>query len=194
MIAVEGIIGSGKTTTAKLLASHTGATLIQEDLTSCPFLEKFYGDSEKYATETEFSFLLIHYHQLRKLQDSTHVVTDFVLAKDLIFAELNLKHRFRSSFSSLYWELSKEVTHPDVCIFLKVEPSLALERILSRGRAFEKGISLDYLAQLEEHYFRMLPGLVNELVTIEVSRHDTTDVVLSRILAVLREMELVEGS
>lgn len=88
-IAIEGVIGSGKTTVARLLAKETGAEFLGEAAESNPFLEQFYTDPCKYAFETELNFALIHYHQLAHRRDGA-VVTDFTLGKDLVFARMNL--------------------------------------------------------------------------------------------------------
>src|SRR6266446_6288505 len=90
IIAVEGPIGSGKTTTATLLADRMGVPAILENTVAHPFLQDFYADPAKHAIQTELAFLLIHYHQLNDLPQAVHIVTDFAPAKDLAFAIMNL--------------------------------------------------------------------------------------------------------
>ncbi len=92
-IAVEGCIAAGKTTVATGLAALRGHPPLLEDFEMNPFLREFYQDPEANTTETEFAFLLVHYHQLRKQSErpkNREVIADFHLGKDLIFAEMNM--------------------------------------------------------------------------------------------------------
>src|SRR5215204_1157235 len=98
MIAIEGCIGAGKSTTARRVAEFLGWDAILEQTSTHPFLEAFYSDTDLYALETELAFVLIHYHQIHPLDGSAQYVSDFSPVKDLIFAEMNLPPRDLATF------------------------------------------------------------------------------------------------
>jgi len=154
LIAIEGCIGSGKTTIAQGLAEFRHSALLLEDFSSVPFLEKFYGDPARYALETEFSFLLRHYHQLHLVSSGVReIIADFALDKDLIFAELNMADRTaRRVFTDLYDVLNSRIPKPDVTIFLAASDNLVLERITRRGRPFELAAPPEYYCGLNAAY------------------------------------------
>src|SRR5208337_2672049 len=118
LIVVEGCVGAGKSTVAEGLASRRGSKLLLEDFESNPFLRAFYEDPVGNATETEFAFLLLHFHQLKNQAGTasrSEVFADFHLGKDLLYADLNLKDtRLNRLFTELY----------DICIEKTPRPSL----------------------------------------------------------------------
>src|SRR5437868_13596357 len=109
MIAIEGCIGSGKSTTARLVAEALGWNTLLEKTKLHPFLEDFYTDPDKYAIETELNFVLLHYNQLHPLDHSQSVVSDFSPAKDLIFARMNLRGPDLALFEHVYRALMIKV-------------------------------------------------------------------------------------
>ena len=156
LIAVEGCIAAGKTTVATGLAAFRGNPPLIEDFEMNPFLRDFYEDPDANATETEFAFLLVHYHQLRKwaAQLATgEVISDFHLGKDLIFAEMNMSDpeelRLFRELNSL---CAKRTARPDVLVFLSAPTSLICDRIIARGRDFEQTIQKSYYDQLNCRY------------------------------------------
>lgn len=156
LIVVEGCVGAGKTTIAKLVSQLRGSATLLEDFSANPFLIPFYENPKNYATETEFTFLLQHYHQLKKEADDincSEVVSDFHLYKDLIYADLNLSpEAILRIFYDLYKELASQVHTPDLMICLSATTELVVERIRNRNREFELHIGADYYGQINSAY------------------------------------------
>jgi len=155
-LAIEGVIGVGKTSLAKLLAQRMGAKLILEEVEENPFLEGFYSDAERYAFQTQIFFLLSRYRQLSGLFQGElfhrGVVSDYILAKDKVFAYLNLNDNELFLYNRLYPLLEDKVPRPDLVIYLQAGTDFLLGRIKERGRPFEGAISRDYIDSLNEAY------------------------------------------
>lgn len=176
LIAVEGCIAAGKTTVATGLAKLRSEELLLENFDLNPFLRKFYQDPEGNALETEFAFLLVHYHQLRTSAAQSReqeVVADFHLGKDLLFAEMNMTDREElQAFRQLSGLCAKKIASPNVLIFLSAPISLIVERVHARGRDFEQGISMDYYAALIEKYEQFYEQYVGAKVRIAMDEWD----------------------
>ncbi|HBO69098.1 MAG TPA: deoxynucleoside kinase [Deltaproteobacteria bacterium] len=155
-IAIEGAIGVGKTSLAKLLAQKFGARLVQEEVGNNPFLERFYEERRKYAFQTQLFFLLSRYRQQREIAQGNlfekGIVSDYVLAKDKIFAFLNLEEDEISLYEMIYKLLVPTVPRPDLVIYLQARPEVLLSRVRKRGVEYERNISLDYLRTLSDAY------------------------------------------
>ena len=155
-IAIEGAIGVGKTSLAKILANQFGWRLVQEDVGHNPFLERFYENQRKFAFQTQLFFLLSRYRQQRELSQGNlfekGVVLDYVLAKDKIFALINLEDDEISLYDSIYRLLVPTVPRPDLVIYLQARPEVLLSRVRKRGVDYERNISLDYLKTLSDAY------------------------------------------
>jgi len=155
-IAIEGPIGVGKSSLAKLLAQKFGSRLVKEEVTHNPFLERFYENSRKYAFQTQLYFLLSRYRQQKELAQGdlfeTGVVCDYILAKDKIFALINLEDDEVSLYESIYKLLVSTLPKPDLVIYLQARPEILLSRVRKRGIAYERNISLDYLKTLSDAY------------------------------------------
>jgi deoxyguanosine kinase len=154
LIAVEGCLGAGKTTVAKGLATYRRSQFLLEDFESNPFLRAFYDDPTHNAVETEFAFLMLHFHQLKNHANAqTETVADFHLGKDLLYAELNLRGaRAKQIFASLYRLCLESVPVPSVLIFLSAPTDLLVERIRARNREFELSIDERYYAAVNAAY------------------------------------------
>jgi deoxyguanosine kinase len=165
LIAIEGCLGVGKSTVARGLAAFRRSTVMLEEFDKNPFLRAFYKDPIGNATETEFAFLLLHFHQLKINASSiarSEIISDFHLGKDLIYADLNLPDpRVRASFGDLYGLCLQEIPTPDLLVMLSSTDDLLLDRIRSRNRDFEQEIDVGYYASLNaayEAFFLRYPG------------------------------------
>jgi len=153
-IAVEGPIGVGKTSLARRLADTLGATTAFEEAEANPFLERFYTA----ALPTQLSFLFQRARKLEALAqtDMFHPVrvADFVLEKDLLFAELTLDDSELALYHEVYRRVTPQVAHPDLVIYLQAPVEVLMRRIARRGRAFERGVNRDYLEQVVDAYMQ----------------------------------------
>lgn len=154
--AVEGNIGVGKTSLAKLLAGKLKAGLLLEEVDQNPFLPSFYQDRSGYAFQTQIFFLLSRYRQQKEFVQTDlftqRIVTDYIFAKDKIFAYVNLDDNELSLYERLLPLLEKDVPFPDLVIYLQASPEFLFKRIRERGRPYEESISLEYLRELTEAY------------------------------------------
>jgi deoxyguanosine kinase len=155
-IAIEGPIGVGKTSLAQALGLRIGARIVLEDTDSNPFIARFYQDPEKYAFPVQLYFLLTRYNQQRQLaqQDlfAQATVTDYLLAKDRIFARLNLDPDELVLYEGVYRLLDGQLTRPDLVVYLRARVEVLAERLRKRNRTFERHISLDYLERVSAAY------------------------------------------
>ena len=184
LIAVEGCIGVGKTTWAKALTKTRLSQLVLENFTANPFLQSFYENPHGNALETELHFLLIHYHQLKKIQkeNATETITDFAFFKDNIFAELNIsKPEEIKVFTHLYNYLSEQLRPVDLVIYIRGGDETILNRIENRKRAGEMKINEDYFIKLSrayEGFFARYPGHVYTVQADQVDCIKYPEVVL----------------
>jgi len=155
-IAVEGPIGVGKTTLAQLLADSFGYQTFLEKPAENPFLVDFYKNPSKNALATQLFFLFQRVKQIQDLKQGdifTPVhVSDFLLDKDKLFAQVTLSEHELSLYNQIYDYLSLDLPTPDLVIYLQAETKTLFERVLQRGREIEKGISFEYLDLLNESY------------------------------------------
>lgn len=155
-ISIEGPIGVGKSSLAQILARKFGARLVKEEVANNPFLERFYEDPRKFAFQTQLFFLLSRYRQQKEVAQGnlfeSGVVCDYILAKDKIFALINLEDDEVSLYESIYKLLVSTLPKPDMVIYLQARPEVLLSRVRKRGVAYERNISLDYLKTLSDAY------------------------------------------
>ena len=157
-IVVEGPIGCGKSTLARLLAERYGANLLMEDPTENPFLPQFYRDMKRYALATQMFFLFQRVNQLSAIRQpdmfERKTIADYMLAKDTLFAKLTLDDNEFALYSQLYNHLRPQAPTPDLVIYLQASVDSLLGRIQRRARPMERGITEDYLMRLSETYTR----------------------------------------
>jgi len=155
-IAVEGIIGVGKTSLAEMLAKRMDAKIILEVVEKNPFLADFYKAMDAFAFQTQIFFLLSRHKQQMEMKQmelfSTNLISDYMFEKDKIFANLTLKDTELPLYNKIFDILKKEILKPSLIIYLQIDPEKALSRIKKRARPFEKDITFDYLKELNEAY------------------------------------------
>jgi deoxyguanosine kinase len=195
LITIEGCVGVGKTTVSQGLARQRGSMLLLEDFESNPFLKSFYADPQDNALEVEFTFLLLHYRQLRAISTqsrSSNVVADFHLWKDLIYGDLNLSDpAVLRVFRELHEILSKNIPVPSVLVMLSASTELLLERISQRGREYEQLMPPGYFARLNDAYESAFGQYKGRKLRVPMDRWDfVRDPDLFESLDVMIEREL----
>ncbi len=155
-IIIEGPIGVGKTSLAKLLAKEFNARCVLEKPEENPFLPQFYQDRKKYAFQTQLFFLLSRFQQQKEIAQldlfNQMTLCDYLFAKDRIFASLNLDDHELALYEQIYHLLNGQIPVPDLVIYLQAKPEVLLHRIKLRNHPYEKEIDLDYLKMLTEAY------------------------------------------
>ncbi len=151
-IVVEGAIGAGKTTLARMLGKHYDARLELEKDEENPFIANFYKNRASTAFQTQIFFLMNRYHQYMKLAQrelfNSVVLTDFLFQRDRVFASINLKGHDLALYEQIYKLVENKVPKPDLVIFLQASTSVLMERIQKRGRSYENQIDAGYLDEV----------------------------------------------
>jgi deoxyguanosine kinase len=155
-IAIEGVIGAGKTSLAHLLEQRMGGRIVLEEFEENPFLEDFYRDPEHYAFQTQIFFLLSRYRQQEQIMQydlfERRIIADYMFVKDRIFATLNLNEKEMTLYNMLARILEKRIIKPDLAIYLKATTKKIMHNIRRRGRSYEKQIKEDYIEALNNLY------------------------------------------
>jgi deoxyadenosine/deoxycytidine kinase len=155
-IAIEGPIGVGKSSLARRLGAHLGAELMMERADENPYLERFYDDAPGYAFQTQVFFLFQRMRQVRELSQpgmfSRPVVSDFMMAKDALFARMNLSDEEYRLYAQMYAQVAAQVPQPDLVLWLQARPATLMERIRQRGIGMERRIDEAYLQRLCDGY------------------------------------------
>ena len=192
-IAIEGVIGAGKTTLAQMLSERLGARLVLERFEENPFLPKFYEDPEHYAFQTQIFFLLSRYKQQRDLFQADlfqdFLITDYSFEKDKIFAYLTLADEELKLYEKLLGAIERNVPTPDLVIYLQCSIERLMTNIHHRGRKMEENISEDYIRDLNEAYnyfffrYKGAPLLIVKATDIDfVGNKDDFEDLLGQIL------------
>ncbi len=157
-IAIEGVIGAGKTTLAELLADQRKARLVLEQFEENPFLPKFYEDRQRFAFQTQLAFLASRFKQQQHMtnRDLFHgfIISDYLFEKDRIFARLNLDDDELALYDKIYQIMAGITAKPDLVIFLQSNVKRLMQNIKNRGREYEKHITEGYLSELNDAYNR----------------------------------------
>jgi len=157
-IVIEGPIGVGKTSLAKKLAESLAGDLILEEVFENPFLERFYRDGQSAALPAQMFFLFARARQIEDLRQSDMFanvrVSDYLFAKDQLFAELNLSKDELELYNKVVDSLNVDAPVPDLVIYLQASVDSLLDRISRRGIAYERAIERNYLEKLTDAYAR----------------------------------------
>ncbi len=155
--SIEGVIGVGKTTLARMLQSSFEADLVLEVFEENPFLSNFYSDRARFAFQTQIFFLLSRYHQQRRninerLEVAKAVISDYTFEKDALFARINLQGDELDMYYSVQEALAEKVTPPDLVVYLRASTETLMQRIAQRDRPYERSMERDYIDQLNRSY------------------------------------------
>lgn len=155
-IAIEGVIGAGKTTLAQLLSERNNARLVLERFEENPFLPKFYEDRKRYAFQTQLAFLASRFKQQQKMTNKElfdeYIISDYIFEKDRIFARLNLDEDELALYDNIYGIMAGISAKPDLVIYLQSTVERLMENVRQRGRDYEEHITTDYLQELSDAY------------------------------------------
>lgn len=176
-VALEGLIGAGKTTLARRFAEHWKGRTVLEEFEDNPFLPRFYNDQQRYAFSVELSFLAQRYHQLKRVGERSLfepvTVADYSIGKSLVFASVTLPPDERALFTDLYTIMYGGLPKPDLLVYLHLPIDRIRDRIRSRGRSYEQAIPVEYLERLQEGYLDHLhksPG--QRALVVDLGHHD----------------------
>jgi deoxyadenosine/deoxycytidine kinase len=176
-IAIEGPIGVGKTSLARRLAESLGAEILLEEAEANPFLERFYQDPRGAALPTQLFFLFQRARQIEELRQadifSDTRISDFLIEKDRLFAEVNLDRHELTLYDKIYESLNVDAPAPDLVVYLQAPVDTLLFRVAQRGISYERRIGRRYLERLAEAYARFFhaydasPLLIVNAATID---------------------------
>jgi deoxyguanosine kinase len=156
-IAIEGVIGVGKTTLARLLQNTFEAEVLLEIFEENPFLSDFYADRARYAFQTQIFFLLSRYRQQNNnvpqiLARGKNLVADYTFTKDALFAAINLKGDELDMYHKVHEALGEKIPKPDLIVYLQASTDMLMQRIAFRDRSYERQMERDYIKQLNVAY------------------------------------------
>lgn len=173
-LAIEGVIGVGKTTLARALQGAFQAELVLEVFEENPFLSDFYVDRERYAFQTQIFFLLSRYHQQRRavpsiLEHKQPLIADYTFAKDALFAGINLQGDELEMYHRVHDALAEKIPNPDLILYLRADTDVLMQRIASRDRPYERNMDRQYIDRLNQAYdafYVKPPGVENETAVL----------------------------
>jgi deoxyadenosine/deoxycytidine kinase len=185
-IVVEGPIGVGKTSLARLLAVEFHARTVFEQVEDNPFLPKFYKARETYAFQNQTFFLLNRYQQQLALSQQDlfnhNTVADYLFAKDNIFATLTLSNEELKLYQQIFALLTTRVPKPDLVVYLQARPEVLYKRLKKRDKPYERGVTFEYLAEVAQAYNRFFFNY-DETPLLVVNTSDIDFVASSKHLA-----------
>jgi deoxyguanosine kinase len=196
-IAIEGVIGVGKTTLVRLLRPRFGADGLLEVFEENPFLSSFYADRERYAFQTQMFFLLSRYQQQRRAVPQAlargPLIADYTFAKDALFARINLKGDELELYDNLHNALAEKIPMPDLIVYLRATTATLMQRIARRDRPYERQMEWAYIDALNHTYDAFFshhaypPILTLEVDDLDfVARPDDLQAIETRIRSTLK--------
>jgi deoxyguanosine kinase len=173
-IAIEGVIGVGKTSLARLLQPIFQTELLLEVFEENPFLADFYADRKRYAFQTQIFFLLSRYRQQReavpKILAEGNLIADYTFEKDALFARLNLEGDELSTYTLVHEALAERIERPDLIVYLKADTDVAMQRIAYRDRSYERQMERSYIEELNSAYDAFFSGYkANRVLEIDTN-------------------------
>lgn len=179
-IAIEGNIGAGKTSLAKIMSTKFNADLALEGFAENTFLPQFYENPERFAFPLEMSFLAERYQQLKSQQElstaqNNLLITDYIFEKSMLFAQVNLSHHELDLFRRFFEMINQSLNKPELILYLHKSTPALLSNIAKRGRDYEKSIQGEYLDKVTEQYHQYLKH--NPFNTIIIIESDDLDFV-----------------
>jgi deoxyguanosine kinase len=178
-LAIEGVIGVGKTTLARLLQPAFQANLLLEVFEENPFLSSFYSDRARYAFQTQIFFLLSRYHQQRQgipkaVADGANLISDYTFEKDRLFAQINLQGDELDMYYRVHEALAEKILPPDLTVYLRADTKTLLQRITQRDRPYERDMDPGYIEQLNQAYdhFFLTPAREKSVLVIDSNHLD----------------------
>ncbi|MAT39502.1 MAG: deoxynucleoside kinase [Ectothiorhodospiraceae bacterium] len=192
-IAIEGAIGSGKTSLAKLLHEKLGGKLVLERFEENVFLSRFYEDPERFAFQTQMFFLLTRFKQLQQLTQhdlfDEYIIADYIFEKDKIFANLNLQDDELQLYNMMVGNIEKSLPAPDLVVYLQASSDRLWQNIKQRGRDFEEPITRKYIKDVNDAYnyyffrYKGAPLLIVNTTEIDfVKNEEHLDELIQQIL------------
>jgi len=199
-IVVEGPIGSGKTTLARMLADKFPVDYLSEKAEANPFLPRFYQDAQRYALPTQLFFLFQRANQIKDLSQrdmfAKPIVADFFLEKDALFARLNLDDEEYALYHNIYTHLQLKAPKPDLVIYLQTPIDALAERIEERNVHYEQNMPREYLARLSDayseffHHYDATPVLIVNNEKLNIAKNpEALDLLLNRIMQIKSQRE-----
>jgi deoxyguanosine kinase len=177
---IEGVIGVGKTTLARMLQKSFDANLALEIFEENPFLSDFYSDRQRYAFQTQIFFLLSRYHQQREtipalLAAQKHIISDYTFDKDALFARINLSGDELDTYNNVHAALAEKIVRPDLIVYLRASTETLMQRIALRDRSYERNMEKSYIEELNQAYDQFFLndcGTNCEILTIDTNNMD----------------------
>ncbi len=199
-IVIEGPIGSGKTTLARMLADKFPVDHLSEKAEANPFLPRFYQDAQRYALPTQLFFLFQRANQIKDISQrdmfANPIVADFFLEKDPIFARLNLDDEEYALYHQIYQHLQLKAPKPDLVIYLQTPVDALMERIEERNVSYEQDIPREYIERLANayseffHNYNASPVLIVNNAKLNILKNEEAlDLLISRVGQITSQRE-----
>jgi len=177
--AIEGVIGVGKTTLARLLQPSYSANVLLEIFEENPFLSRFYTDRARYAFQTQIFFLLSRYQQQNRnvpelLSTGETLISDYTFDKDALFARINLSGDELEMYNRVHAALAEKIPRPDLVIYLRASTDTLMQRITMRDRPYERSMERNYIESLNQAYdaFYLNPERSSRTLVIDTNGLD----------------------
>jgi len=176
-IAIEGVIGVGKTTLARLLQPSFDAEVLLEIFEENPFLSDFYADRARYAFQTQIFFLLSRYHQQNNnvpkiLTDNKSLIADYTFAKDALFAGINLTGDELDMYHKVHEALGEKIPKPDLLVYLQASTDTLMNRIAFRDRSYERQMERSYINELNMAYEEFFSKPFDHTPVLKIETND----------------------